>query len=160
MMPCEDVSKLIFDMYFLKRASIKGHFGVILGPSGSGKTIVAMDLCERYPKGVLYMEVVEVAVFAEQLAKCIGIRLGPSNLEDLALGCISDEYRYHYNLPAELSKGVNTVMRIQYCINLYVRKVTFLLKSIISLMLIFSVVYQMSLFSFLLCHCRYSMRHG
>ena len=33
-------------------------------------------------------------------------------------------------------------MRIQYCINLYVCKVTFLLKSIISLMLIFGVAYQ------------------
>ena len=65
---------------------------MILGPSGSGKTIVVMDLCEWYPKGVLYMEVVEAAVFVEQLAECIGIRLGPSNLEDLALGYISNEY--------------------------------------------------------------------
>ena len=102
--PCEDVSKLIFNMYFPKRASIKGHFGVTLGPLGSGKTIVVMDLCKWYPKGVLYMEIVEPAVFAEQLAECIGIRLGPNNLEDLVLGYISDKYRHHYNLPAELSE--------------------------------------------------------
>lgn len=42
------------------------------------------------------LEIVEPKVFHKDLATCLGMRLGPSNIEDLILGYISDEYRHHY----------------------------------------------------------------
>ena len=85
---------------------------VVLGPSGSRKTVAGMDLCEKHPKGVLYMEIMEPEVFHYDLATCMGMRLQPTNIEDLILGYISAEYRHHHQLPEKLVQGVNTIMGI------------------------------------------------
>lgn len=52
MIPRQDISTRIHDMYFPNKLFQDGHFGVILGPSGSGKTVAVMDLCEKHPEGV------------------------------------------------------------------------------------------------------------
>ena len=70
-----------------------GHFGVILG---SGKTVAVTDLCERYPNGVMYLEIVEPNMFHKDLATWLGMRLHLSTVEDLILGYIYAEYRHHY----------------------------------------------------------------
>lgn len=86
MIPRKKISEKIYDMYFPNKVSLDGDFGVVLGPSGSGKTVAVMDLCEKHPKGVLYMEIVEPEVIHYDLATCMGMRLWPTNIEDLILG--------------------------------------------------------------------------
>ena len=66
------------------------------------------DLCKKHPKGV---EIVEPNIFHKDLATCIGMRLQPSNIEDLILGYVSAEYRHHYRLLKTLEEGVNVAMR-------------------------------------------------
>ena len=42
------------------------------------------------------MEIVELKIFHKDLATCLGMRLRPSNIKDLILGYILEEYRHHY----------------------------------------------------------------
>ena len=90
--PCPDITDKIYEMYFPNEQKKLGHFGVILGPSGSGKSVATRDLCEKHPKGVLYVDIVEPNVFHKDLATCIGMKLQPNNIEDLTLGHVPAEY--------------------------------------------------------------------
>jgi len=110
MIPHQDISKRIHMMYFPNKDRVDGDFGVIIGPSGSGKTVAVKDLCEKHPKGVLYVEIVALHMFHKDLATSIGMRLVPTKIEDLILGYFSEEYRHHYKLSTNLEEAVDMVM--------------------------------------------------
>ena len=73
-----------------------GYFGVILEPSGTGKTTIISNICRKHPEGVIYLEICEPESFSQRLAAKMGMRLGPSNIEDVVLGYLSEHY---YELP-------------------------------------------------------------
>lgn len=90
MLPWEELSELIRELYISVTADKNvGYFGIILGPSGTGKTTIVSNLCKKYPEGVIYVEITEPLRFPTQLAARMGMRLGPSNMEDVLLGYLS-----------------------------------------------------------------------
>ncbi len=61
-------------------------FHVVLGPPGSGKTLLTRQVCNVLTDGVLYHEIYEPAVVAEELGKACGLKLGPKGVVDKLLG--------------------------------------------------------------------------
>ena len=55
------------------------------------------------------MEITEPLMFPQKLAAKIGMRLGPSNVEDMMLGYLSSEYKHYYELPSSTLKAVDIV---------------------------------------------------
>ena len=88
------------------------RFGVVIGPSGSGKTTAITEMCNRHPKGVLYYEIGEPKNFVNGLSKSIGLKTSPTTVLDLALGCISQSYKFYYSLPPDQIAGLDMILEV------------------------------------------------
>lgn len=52
------------------------QYDVMVGPTGTGKTLLVRNMCNKFPEGVLYCEVIEPKEFVTQLAK-VGMKIAP-----------------------------------------------------------------------------------
>lgn len=57
LMPREEISKELVDLFFPHGGKLRRTFGLIVGPTGTGKTVLVSDLCNKYPEGVLFYDV-------------------------------------------------------------------------------------------------------
>ena len=90
LIPQEEIKDSVME-YFIPGTANKhlGYFGVTLGPSGTGKTTIVCHACRQYPQGLIYVEITGLKSFPRRLAENMGMRLGPSNIEDMFLGYLS-----------------------------------------------------------------------
>ena len=57
-------------------------FGVVIGPSGTGKTYATRAACrEGNPSWILYHEIYEPKLAAEELAKTAGMKINPNMID-------------------------------------------------------------------------------
>ena len=87
-----------------------GQFGVVVGPSGTGKTLLMREVCNDFPKGVLYVEIFDAHSCVKELAKAAGMVTSPQSLVDLALSYLVDDYRHYHILPKEIDEGLAYVL--------------------------------------------------
>ena len=86
-------------------------FKVVLGPSGTGKTYLTRKLCKEYPFGVLYHEVFDPCVAAQELAHSSGMLLEPIGVFDLALSFVPrGRYRHYHVLPKNPTSALAYVL--------------------------------------------------
>jgi len=88
----------------------KTHFGVVIGPSGSGKTYAVTHLCNKYPKVVIYYEIVEPSAFVLSLSKEMCRKTAPATVLDLLLRYICECYTHYYVLPELQLVGLDVVL--------------------------------------------------
>jgi len=75
----EEMYKEIVTLLFSKarETSSEGNnapsFGLLMGPPGTGKSVLVTYLCNKYPEGVLYLEVGKPLTFPYDLAKEVGM---------------------------------------------------------------------------------------
>ena len=84
----------------------------MVGPTGTGKTATITRACNKFPQGVLYIEVFEPNVFDRDLAKEISMKIGPSNIVDLVLGYFSSDDFVYYHLPEEQDKAMDVTFKV------------------------------------------------
>lgn len=88
------------------------RFGVIDGPLGTGKRYAMRKVCNEFPEGMLYYEVVEPYTFVSGLGQEIGMKFVPTTVFDLILSYISPSYIHYHVLPQNQSAGLNKVMLV------------------------------------------------
>lgn len=102
--------KLIKEAFIMKEEV--DLFGVVLGPSGTGKTYLTRLVCNLYPSGVLYYEIVLPSYLPEGLAKTVGMRLrDDANLLDVLFEKLGiSTFVNFYSLPEDISKALTYVI--------------------------------------------------
>lgn len=77
----EEVKRFFFPDYKVGDRETAGQyangFGIIVGPTGSGKTTLVVDLCNKFPQGVLYYHAMEPEVFSQELAETVAMKIHP-----------------------------------------------------------------------------------
>lgn len=104
-----DIITDITNRFFPKPETVT-RFGLVIGPSGSGKTYAIKDLCNKYPDGVLYHEIVEPSSFVLGLSAEMCMKTAPSTALDLLLGYINKRYTHYYVLPASQHASLDMVL--------------------------------------------------
>ena len=111
MVPRDELSAMISEFLKLSprhheagKGNQKARLVLVVGPSGTGKSVLMRDLCNKFPHGLLYLEVVEPASFPTNLAKEIGMKLSPSNVLYLVLGYVFNDYRLYHDMPKDKKK--------------------------------------------------------
>jgi len=85
--------------------------GVVVRPTGTEKSSTIRKLCNRDPKGILYLEVVEPKDFTTQLASEMGMKVSPSNFLDKLLSYFATTYTLHYSLPSDQEQALNKITK-------------------------------------------------
>jgi len=81
-----------------------------VGPTGTGKTSMVRKLCNKYPEGILYQEVVNTNNFLKYLAKELGMKIASSNIFDIILGYFSSTYIMYYSLPTNQKQALDFII--------------------------------------------------
>ena len=116
MVPRKKTSRELIDLFF-PRLSLEEDqevrtFGLIVGPTGTGKTAVVTNLCNIYPKGVLYFEITEPKTFSTGLAKSLAMKIAPPNIFDLFLGYFSSDYFMYYRLSDDQEVALDSILEV------------------------------------------------
>lgn len=90
----------------------KAKLGLVMGPSGTGKSILLREVCNKFPHGLIYIEVVEPVSFPIALAKEISMKLAPSSVLDLLFGYIYSGYKLYHDIPKEKKESLEMVMEV------------------------------------------------
>ena len=107
-----DLAKMFLPEPIQKTEFIR--FGVVIGPSGSGgKTTAIRQLCNNWPKGMLYYEISEPRTFVNALSTEIGMKTSPNTVLDLVLSQISISYCHYHQLPQNNPvAGLDMVLKV------------------------------------------------
>lgn len=122
--PRPQVEEDIRKSFLMESGNNKTRFGAIIGLSGCGKTYAVQDICNKYPKGVLYHEVQVASNFVTSLSQEIGMKLGARTALDLFLGYISQAYCHYYVLPKDRINGIQKVLEVLSKAAMYYQKNT------------------------------------
>ena len=88
------------------------QFGVIVGPTGTGKSALVRKICNKYPEGIIYLEIKEPRKFAKHLASALNFKIAPSNIFDILLGYYSSTYRMYWSLEDNQADAFDTIMGV------------------------------------------------
>ena len=113
----EKTAEEIVELFFPKsdEDASKGDrhsFGLIIGPTGTGKTCLVTNLCNKFPKGVIYYEVVEPKTFSVNLSKALSMKTAPSNIFDLLLSYLSSDNFTYYRLSDDQEIALDTIFQV------------------------------------------------
>ena len=120
LIPREDIAEEVKRFFFPEYKAGKREtddkyangFGIIVGPTGSGKTTLVVNLCNKFPQGVLYYHSMEPEVFSENLAETVAMKIHPSSIFDLVLGYFSSDYFMYYRLSEKPKVAVRTIFKV------------------------------------------------
>lgn len=96
MIPRKNDKSLAWFVKKLLHEDNEKQFRVIVDPTGMGKTSLVRNLCNKFPKGVIYYEVTEPKVFTKELAQELCMKTNPSNVSDIVLSYFSVSYTLYH----------------------------------------------------------------
>lgn len=108
--PRQDVVDEIKELMF--SCSTPTRFVVVIGPSGCGKTTAIREVCNKFPKGVVYTEIMEPRTFVRKLSNALNMKVAPRNFLDVLLGYVSERYTQYHVLPESQPEGINTIAEL------------------------------------------------
>ena len=79
---------------------------------GTGKSTIVRNICNKFPEGLLYVEVSEPRKFTKHLTLALNLKIAPSGVFDIILGNYSSTYRTYCSLEENQADAFDTIMGV------------------------------------------------